>query len=507
MKKIICTVLLALAIVFTAMGTSAFAAESLEITLQPQNPTFPEYSVATYTVTATGQDLKCDWFLVFEGETYLISDTSGSAQPWEGYAGETYGARQDDNTFTYFFGGIGPELSGAKIYCEINDGHFSVTSDVAIISVGGDGMPPATYVPAMVILDQGEQYGLYCKAVAPNGEALRYEWYETGTAHLEDIISINRGAETTDTLMVDTSAPGTRYYVCSVDAMGAGTAYTSVIPVIVLESQPTSADPEIYTEDLPNAVSDEYYSFYLECSDPNATFEIYYNPGRPNEFLPTGLELSNHGEFWGTAQAPGEYTFTVCAFCENGEAYKQFTLVIEEPAAPHSHSFCEWMVTTQPTCTEEGIRVRECDCGKEEHETIPTLEHSWDEGQVTTQPTAAKEGVKTFTCTDCGQVRTETIPAEGGRPSQAGKDKGGKNQPTAAGTANDDSTADSTTKDEPKDESEAGPKADEKKVSTNPEIEKGGMPLWTIAPISVGGAGAGVGVMYLVKYLAKRKGK
>lgn len=39
--------------------------------------------------------------------------------------------------------------------------------------------------------------------------------------------------------------------------------------------------------------------------------------------------------------------------------------------------------------------------------------HIWDEGEITTQPTASAEGVKTYTCTVCGAVKTEAVPATG----------------------------------------------------------------------------------------------
>ena len=39
--------------------------------------------------------------------------------------------------------------------------------------------------------------------------------------------------------------------------------------------------------------------------------------------------------------------------------------------------------------------------------------HEWDEGKVTTPATCTTEGVKTFTCTKCGETKTEAIPALG----------------------------------------------------------------------------------------------
>ncbi|MEF2647590.1 MAG: S-layer homology domain-containing protein, partial [Oscillospiraceae bacterium] len=38
------------------------------------------------------------------------------------------------------------------------------------------------------------------------------------------------------------------------------------------------------------------------------------------------------------------------------------------------------------------------------------LGHAWDNGKVTKQPTETETGTKTFTCTRCGETKTETIP-------------------------------------------------------------------------------------------------
>ena len=44
-----------------------------------------------------------------------------------------------------------------------------------------------------------------------------------------------------------------------------------------------------------------------------------------------------------------------------------------ENSSPHTHSFGQWMVTTEPTCTEEGIKTRECDCGVTERAAVPAV--------------------------------------------------------------------------------------------------------------------------------------
>ena len=40
-------------------------------------------------------------------------------------------------------------------------------------------------------------------------------------------------------------------------------------------------------------------------------------------------------------------------------------------------------------------------------------QHTWDDGQVTTAATCTENGVMTYTCTMCGDTKTETIPATG----------------------------------------------------------------------------------------------
>lgn len=54
-----------------------------------------------------------------------------------------------------------------------------------------------------------------------------------------------------------------------------------------------------------------------------------------------------------------------------------------ENTTAHIHSFCEWMVITEPTCTEIGTKVRECDCGVTERVEVPATGHNWDSGKIT----------------------------------------------------------------------------------------------------------------------------
>ena len=78
----------------------------------------------------------------------------------------------------------------------------------------------------------------------------------------------------------------------------------------------------------------------------------------------------------------------------------------------HTHSYKD--VVTAPTCTAKGYTTHTCACGDSYVDTyVDALGHAWDNGKVTKEPTETETGVKTFTCTRCGETKTETIPATG----------------------------------------------------------------------------------------------
>ena len=108
-----------------------------------------------------------------------------------------------------------------------------------------------------------------------------------------------------------------------------------------------------------------------------------------------------------TCTEPGHYKGT-CPTC--GKDYDDVV-----PAL--GHDWGEWVTSIEPTVSTVGYRYHVCNrdgCGYREGEDIPKLHtHTWDAGVVTQKPTAAAPGVRTYTCTVCGQTRTEAIPATG----------------------------------------------------------------------------------------------
>ena len=84
-----------------------------------------------------------------------------------------------------------------------------------------------------------------------------------------------------------------------------------------------------------------------------------------------------------------------------------------ENSSPHTHSFGEWMVTTNPTCTEAGIKTRECDCGVTERAEVPAAGHNWDAGTITREPSPKADGEKTYSCLVCKATKTEPVKYSG----------------------------------------------------------------------------------------------
>ena len=78
-----------------------------------------------------------------------------------------------------------------------------------------------------------------------------------------------------------------------------------------------------------------------------------------------------------------------------------------------SHKWDAGVVTKEPTYTSTGTKKYTCtNCGETKTETIAKLvctKHAWDAGVVTKKPTYTSTGTKKYTCTNCGETKTETI--------------------------------------------------------------------------------------------------
>ena len=105
-----------------------------------------------------------------------------------------------------------------------------------------------------------------------------------------------------------------------------------------------------------------------------------------------------------TCTEEGEKTFT-CSICGDEKTEKI-------SATGHQHT--EIRNKKEATCKEEGYSGDTwCkDCGKKilSGQTIAKIEnHSWNQGEITKEPTCKEEGEKTFTCSICGNIKTEKV--------------------------------------------------------------------------------------------------
>ena len=252
-----------------------------------------------------------------------------------------------------------------------------------------------------------------------------WQGYQTGFWHGDHIAAF------TDTVVAPTcTEQGYTHHVCTVK----GCTYAPVDDTYVAATDHTW----VKTQTLPPACTEKGTQFY-KCSACGATrtekiaalghdlsrcdlkpAATCTQPGRAvgtcarcgvqiDEVIPAKGHDYSYAEtsVAPTCTEPGHYKGT-CPTC--GKDYDDVV-----PAL--GHDWGEWVTSIEPTVSTVGYRYHVCNrdgCGYREGEDIPKLHtHTWDAGVVTQKPTAAEPGVRTYTCTVCGQTRTETIPATG----------------------------------------------------------------------------------------------
>ena len=105
-----------------------------------------------------------------------------------------------------------------------------------------------------------------------------------------------------------------------------------------------------------------------------------------------------------TCTEEGEKKFT-CSICGDEKTEKV-------SATGHQHT--EIRNKKEATCKEEGYSGDTwCkDCGKKilsGQAIAKTEDHSWNQGEITKEPTCKEKGEKTFTCSICGNTKTEKV--------------------------------------------------------------------------------------------------
>ena len=100
-------------------------------------------------------------------------------------------------------------------------------------------------------------------------------------------------------------------------------------------------------------------------------------------------------------------------------------VVCGDKVAEHTHSFGDWVVTKEATCTEPGEQTRTCDCGYSETQVIPAKGHDYVNG----------------VCANCGAVQSPDKPTPD-NPDKPTPDNPDKPTPDAPDTPNSPDTPD-----------------------------------------------------------------
>lgn len=252
-----------------------------------------------------------------------------------------------------------------------------------------------------------------------------WQGYQTGFWHGDHIAAF------TDTVVAPTcTEQGYTHHVCTVK----GCTYAPVDDTYVAATDHTWVN----TQTLPPTCTEKGTAFY-KCSVCGAT--------RTEKIAPLGHDLSRcdlqpaatctqPGRAVGTCARCGvqidevipakghDYSYaetSVAPTCTEPGHYKGTCPTCgkdyDDVVPALGHDWGEWVTSIEPTVSTVGYRYHVCNrdgCGYREGEDIPKLHtHTWDAGVVTQKPTAAEPGVRTYTCTVCGQTRTEAIPATG----------------------------------------------------------------------------------------------
>ena len=96
---------------------------------------------------------------------------------------------------------------------------------------------------------------------------------------------------------------------------------------------------------------------------------------------------------------------------------KSIDILYGQAATECDHTYGDWTVTKEATATENGEKTRTCTkCGHVETQVIPATggttecDHSYGDWTITKEATTESTGTQTRTCTKCGHTETQVIP-------------------------------------------------------------------------------------------------
>ena len=90
------------------------------------------------------------------------------------------------------------------------------------------------------------------------------------------------------------------------------------------------------------------------------------------------------------------------------------TILSSMTSCQHKHTWSEWQIAKEATCTENGINTRVCDdCGETQNITIYAKSHSYGEWNTVIPSGCLTNGSKERICSICNYKETQVIFARG----------------------------------------------------------------------------------------------
>ena len=156
----------------------------------------------------------------------------------------------------------------------------------------------------------------------------------------------------------------------------------------------SSEDPNTCEHIFIALASDGYLKSAATCTQAAEYYEQCTVCGEKGDVFVFGEALGHTG---GTASCESK---AVCTRC--GESYGELA----------EHTFGEFVVTKEATCTERGTMTAECSvCGETQTQTIePSHKGEW---YIVAEPRCFDDGEKQRVCTVCDELEEQVIPAYG----------------------------------------------------------------------------------------------
>ena len=167
---------------------------------------------------------------------------------------------------------------------------------------------------------------------------------------------------------------------------------------------------KVYALWIPNNACSEGHTVYLVDSKVPTCTEAGHSG---TTFCPTckkqfddGYEIPAYGHDYKDVITKNE---TCTEYGNTSRLCNKCGYHTDEPISPTGHSKTSQAVTTEPTCTEKGVRTFTCHCGYQWTEDIAANGHTLDKFSKVKTATCDEEGIMRYTCSVCGYYEDETI--------------------------------------------------------------------------------------------------